>query len=133
LTASIHYRQAAKPDYEAIQTAVDLSVASAGGLFRVTTGRKVFEVVPHTSWHKGTAARWINNQIGEEDLLTIYLGDDITDENAFCALPDAITINVGDMPITSARFQLPDPSAVHEFLLWLAIQETSRSVQHAEG
>lgn len=132
LTASIHYRQAAKADFEEIQCAVQVSVASTGGLFHVTSGRKVFEVVPHTSWHKGTAARWINSQLGEEDVLSIYLGDDTTDENAFRMLPDAITIQVGNMPITSARFQLPDPAAVHEFLLWLAIQEASRPVRSVE-
>ena len=71
--------------------------------------------------------RWINSQLGEKPAFSIYLGDDTTDEDAFGVLPDAITIKVGPAPLTSvARYHLPDPDAVHEFLLWLAMQESLR-------
>jgi trehalose-6-phosphatase len=71
--------------------------------------------------------RWINSQLGEKPAFSIYVGDDTTDEDAFGVLPDAITIKVGGSPVNSiARYQLPDPAAVHEFLLWLAMQESLR-------
>jgi hypothetical protein len=41
-------------------------------------------------------------------------------------LPDAVTVKVGTAGVTCARFALPDPAAVHELLLWLAIQEPER-------
>jgi trehalose-6-phosphatase len=69
---------------------------------------------------------WINNQLGGQGALTVYLGDDISDEDAFSVLPEAITIKVGGLPVTTARYRLPDPTAVHEFLLWLATREISR-------
>ena len=52
--------------------------------------------------------------------MTVYLGDDASDEDAFAVLPDAVTIKVGAAVATCARYQLSGPSAVHEFLLWLA-------------
>jgi trehalose-phosphatase len=119
LTASVHYRLAAETDIEEIQKAVYAAVARNGEIFRVRAGWKVFEILPRTDSHKGTAVRWINQHVGQEDTLVIYLGDDTTDEDAFRVLPEAITIRVGAAAETCARYQLPDPAAVHEFLLWL--------------
>ena len=123
LTASVHYRLAATADVAEIQAAVYAAVARHGALFRVSPGRKVLEIVPRTDWHKGAAARWINSHLAEAPVLTIYLGDDTSDEDAFSALPDAITIKVGLAAATCARYRLRDPAAVHQFLLWLAAQQ----------
>jgi trehalose 6-phosphate phosphatase len=120
LTASVHHRLAAEADRGAIQQTVYAATARYGDLFRVNPGRKVFDIVPRTNWHKGAAVQWINAHLGEPDLLTVYLGDDTSDEDAFSVLPDAITIRVGNMPVTCARYQLPGPAEVHEFLQWLA-------------
>jgi trehalose 6-phosphate phosphatase len=127
LTASVHYRRVAPEDVPGIRAAVHAAAARHGALFRVSTGRKVLEIVPRTEWHKGAAARWINSQLSERPALSIYVGDDTTDEDAFRALPDEITIKVGAAGATCARYRLPDPAAVHEFLLWLAARETPRA------
>ena len=129
LTASIHYRRAADEDFPAIKRAVHSAVARTGDLFRLNCGRKVFEVMPHINWHKGAAVRWINGQLtagtdASHSLLSVCLGDDTSDEEAFAALPDAITIKVGDGLRSRARYQLKDPAAVHEFLRRLATQDT---------
>jgi trehalose-phosphatase len=123
LTASIHYRLAADADVAEIQAGVHRAVARNGGLFRVNPGRKVLDIVPRTDWHKGAAVRWINGHLAETPALTIYLGDDTSDEDAFSVLPDAVTVKVGLAGVTCARYRLPDPAAVHDFLLWLATQE----------
>lgn len=125
LTASVHYRQAAEPDRDGIQKTVYAVTARSGALFRVHPGRKTFDIVPRTSWHKGAVVQWINRQLGQTNPLTVYLGDDDSDEEAFSVLPDAVTIKVGAAPLTCARHQLPDPVAVREFLLWLATQPAS--------
>ena len=119
-TASIHYRQASETDVPEIEDAVRRAVALVSARFRVNAGKKVFEIVPRTDWHKGAAVHWINRHLGNGAVLPIYLGDDATDEDAFCVLPDAITVKVGPSEVTCARYQLPDPAAVHEFLEWLA-------------
>jgi trehalose 6-phosphate phosphatase len=129
LTASIHYRRAAAADRPGIEESVRVAVAGTGNLFRVNPGRKVFEIMPRTGWHKGAAVRWINNQLCRSDtaasgaLLSVCLGDDSSDEEAFGAVPDAITIRVGNASATRARYRLPDPAAVHEFLRCLAIPD----------
>lgn len=120
LTAAVHYRLAAETDLAEIRKVVHASVARHGKLFRVSAGRKVFEILPRTNWHKGAAVRWIVQHLGRTHTLVIYVGDDTSDEDAFRVLPQAITIKVGDAPETRARFQLPDPDAVREFLSWLA-------------
>jgi trehalose-phosphatase len=127
LTASVHYRKAAESDRPQIETAVRTAVARVGNLFRLNRGKKVFEILPRTAWHKGAAVRWINDHLGEQErVLSIYLGDDTSDEDAFSMLPDAVTVKVGPAGATCARHRLPDPGAVHGFLLWLAIQELER-------
>jgi trehalose 6-phosphate phosphatase len=119
LTTSVHHRLADEADRAEIERIVYAAVARNGSLFRANPGRKVYDIVPRTNWHKGAAVQWINQHLGVPDV-TIYLGDDISDEDAFSVLPDAITIKVGPVMETCARYRLPDPAAVREFLLWLA-------------
>jgi trehalose 6-phosphate phosphatase len=118
LTASVHYRHAAAGDEADIQSGVYGTVARNGAHFRVQPGRKVYEIVPRTNWHKGAVVNWINNHLDEEASFSIYVGDK-TGEEAFSALPQALTIRVGSARGTCARYQLPDPEAVHDFLFWL--------------
>lgn len=120
LTASVHYRLAAEADRDRIQQTVYAATARNGALFRVNPGRKILDIVPRTNWHKGAAVEWINGHLGEKEVLTVYLGDDASDEDAFAVLPDAVTIKVGAAAATCARYRLSGPAAVHEFLFWLA-------------
>jgi trehalose 6-phosphate phosphatase len=120
LTASVHYRLAAEADWARIQQTVYTATARQGALFRVNPGRKVFDIMPRTNWHKGAAVQWINGHLGEQEILTVYLGDDASDEDAFCVLPGAVTVKIGAAAATCARFQMSGPSDVHQFLLWLA-------------
>ena len=55
---------------------------------RKTSGKKVFEIRPNIDWHKGKAVEWILNVLGyrEDHHLAVYIGDDVTDEDAFAAL-----------------------------------------------
>jgi trehalose 6-phosphate phosphatase len=119
LSGSIHFRQADPDDVQAVEDALRTSVAEAGAWFRLSRGRKVFEIVPRTGWHKGAAAQWILGKIKENPALPIYLGDDDSDEDAFAVLTDAVTVRVGYPPATCARYSVPGPAEVLEFLLWL--------------
>jgi len=120
LTASIHYRLAAEADRAFIQQTVYAATARRGHLFRVSPGRKVLDIMPRTAWHKGAAVQWINQRLRVPDASTVYLGDDSSDEDAFSVLPDAVTVKVGAVPLTCARYQLPDTAAVRELVEWLA-------------
>jgi len=129
LTAAVHFRRAQEADLLAIEDEVRAAVSRSGGLFRLKLGRKVFEIMPRSGWHKGVAVQWIRRHLAVDSqrVLPIYLGDDSSDEEAFSVMPDGITVKVGLSPATLAGHELPDPSAVHEYLLWLSTQRSTRT------
>ena len=90
---------------------------------RVTSGKKAWEIRPPTDWHKGKAVEMIINEIkaslSPKQLLTIYLGDDTTDEDAFRVInrPEGWSIFVGgDNPPSNADYFLNSPSEMLTFL-----------------
>jgi alpha,alpha-trehalase len=100
---------------------------------RVTGGRKVVELRPDIDWDKGTALAWIRDQIHQSGrVLPLYVGDDLTDEDAFDAVRfNGIGVVVrhdedGGRP-TAAQFTLNNPTEVREFLRrggnWLAYEQ----------
>ncbi|HZQ31166.1 MAG TPA: trehalose-phosphatase [Mycobacterium sp.] len=121
---AIHYRDVAV-DQVGTVVAATYRVGHREHL-RVTNGRKVVELRPDVDWNKGSTLDWICEQIEQEQpVLPIYLGDDLTDEDAFDAIrADGIGILVrhtedGDRP-SAARFTLDSPDQVLEFLDRLA-------------
>ncbi len=126
---AVHYRNAARDRVGEVAAAV----RSAGQrtALRVTTGREVIELRPDVDWDKGKTLRWVLDYIRDNEgggtLLPIYLGDDITDEDAFDAVAgDGVAILVrhsddGDRA-TAARYALDDPARVREFTERLARQ-----------
>lgn len=79
-------------------------------------GKKVVELRPE-GLTKGTAVRRIVDE--HPDCIPVYIGDDVTDEDAFRALQDmdreAVTIKVGSED-TAAEYRLADPDAVVSYL-----------------
>lgn len=76
-------------------------------------GKKVVEVRPK-GISKGVAVRRIAE--AHPARTPLYLGDDVTDEDAFAALDDgAVTVKVGE-GATRARYRLPDVDAVVAYL-----------------
>jgi alpha,alpha-trehalase len=127
---AIHYRNADPEDIGRVIVAVRKLGRSQG--LRITTGRKVVELRPNIDWDKGTTINWLLEHIENSDsppdsgaVLPIYIGDDITDEDAFDAVQfDGVGIVVrhhedGDRP-SAAMFSLENPSAVCEFVRRLA-------------
>jgi trehalose 6-phosphate phosphatase len=120
LSASVHFRRARRDCLGEIRKAVYAEVASSGAPFRVSQGLQLLEIRPRVDWNKGSAVRWIQEAKGMANTLSFYLGDDSTDEDAFQALPDSITVRVGQVKGTAARFYLEGQSGVKHFLAWLA-------------
>jgi len=126
---AVHYRNAARDRVGEVSAAV----RSAGQrtALRVTTGREVIELRPNVDWDKGKTLRWVLDYIRHHEhpgpLLPIYLGDDITDEDAFDAVhDDGIPIVVrhtddGDRA-TAAKYALDNPERVRDFTELLARQ-----------
>jgi len=119
LSATVHFRQAAPREERAIANIVHSALAHQSAIFHLSAGKKVFEIVPRTKWHKGAAVCWINARLAAPGAASIYIGDDRTDEDAFTLLPGEITIHVGDADGTAARYHVETIEQVREFLEWL--------------
>jgi trehalose 6-phosphate phosphatase len=127
LTTSVHFRMAPRGSLDEIRKAVYAELAFSGGIFRVTRGLEVLEIRPRVAWNKGTAVHWIEEVTGTVGTLSLYIGDDITDEDAFSALPEGVTVRVGYATETAAQYYLEDQSSVTQLLVWLA-EATDRGV-----
>jgi len=67
--------------------------------FRITAGKKVFEIRPLSLWNKGDAVTWIAEQRGK-GRIPVYLGDDTTDEDAYRALKNkGVSVSIGINPV----------------------------------
>lgn len=120
---AVHYRNVAEEDVPAVARAVDEAVAAHADL-RKGEGKKVFEAQPNIDWHKGRAVAWLIDalHLDADSTLPIYIGDDVTDEDAFRAL-EGIGLGVVVEPAgrrSAAEYQLANVDEVREFLEWLA-------------
>ena len=80
-------------------------------------GKEVLEIAV-TDADKGSALVRLARELGAA--ATIYLGDDLTDEDAFRVLgTDDVTVKVGEGP-TGAAHRVPDPAAAPALLEQLA-------------
>ncbi|SPF55894.1 putative Trehalose-phosphatase [Candidatus Sulfopaludibacter sp. SbA4] len=111
---SVHYRGAPDGSVSEARSAVGVAVASAVKL-RAIPGGLSWEILPRDIGDKGTAVRHQLSLLPGH-ALAMYAGDDRTDEPAFAALPDGITVRVGRRALTRAQFQLRDPGEVRRFL-----------------
>jgi trehalose-phosphatase len=101
-----------------VEDAVDRVVA-AEPMLRKTGGKKIFEVRPAIAWDKGHAVLWLLEALAAgTDAVPIYIGDDVTDEDAFAAIAGrGIGIVVGDDGApTLAAYSLRGTDDVRELL-----------------
>ncbi len=116
---AIHYRNVSDDQFETIREAVEETRSEFSELRR-TSGKKVFELQPDIEWNKGKAVLWLMETLNLDlsRYYPIYIGDDITDEDAFEALSDfgpGVVVKGGDHP-TSARYVLENPEETATFL-----------------
>jgi trehalose-phosphatase len=119
---ALHYRQLERPEEAGrVEQLVDEVVAALPAL-RKKGGKKIFELQPDVDWDKGRAVLWLAEHLGldGDDVVIIYVGDDLTDEDAFRALRRrgaGIGIRVAPPgPATEADYYLRDCGEVREFL-----------------
>jgi trehalose-phosphatase len=122
LTASVHFRQTPPESHGRVRESVERVLNPHLDEFVLRGGKMVLEVRPRVDWHKGRAVHWLWQRLAGDDPnpIAIYLGDDATDEDAFQAIPDGVTIMVGPARSTAARYRLNDAADVSKFLAWLA-------------
>jgi len=115
LTATVHWRLVADESRDELRELVAAAVQSRPGL-RLAYGKAVWELRPRIDWNKGAAILLMLKRAGINTADTICLGDDDTDESSFRALPDGITLRVGNSNRTAARYLLDDVADTADFL-----------------
>lgn len=116
---AVHYRNVSEAQQQQVQEAV-YAIANATERLELSAGKKVVELRPAIDWHKGRAVGWIMDalQLDAGKVLPLYIGDDITDEDAFRFLRDkGVGILVGDHGATTdANYRLEDIHQVKQLL-----------------
>ena len=131
ISVAAHYRLVAdEGDRTKVREAVQQLLAERPDELKMTPGKLVYELQPKLDWDKGRAVLYLIDALGldGDDVIPLYLGDDITDEDAFQALKGrGIGIYVGsqtdperDGRSTAADFVLDSVAEVERFLDGLA-------------
>ena len=164
-SVSVHWRNCAPTDRPAVEAIVDstLSEAPFAGVLRKNCGKCVYELRPDVKWDKGEAVLYLLellrrretdfDEYGDDDgvsedriagftedewyggVLPVYVGDDVTDEDAFRAIAPFGAVSVLVCPsgdkverprATHATHTLRDVDDVRAFVDELASACASR-------
>ncbi|MCK4308014.1 trehalose-phosphatase [candidate division WOR-3 bacterium] len=118
LIVSIHYRLVTEKSAEEIRKMVSKIVSPYSKMFCIGRGKKVYEIRPLIDWNKGKAISKVSELLGiTRKTLRIYIGDDLTDEDAFKVLEkEEISVVVGRRESSSARYFCRNSNEVYQFL-----------------
>ncbi len=131
-SVAVHYRLVGTPEQPFVKTVVGTLLAYADQL-KVTPGKMVYEIQPKVDWDKGKAVQYLRQALHVDggQFVSLYLGDDITDEDAFSALKKPVRPGIGvviadpgdpeqALRTTAAGFMLEPTGEVQQFLNILA-------------
>jgi len=126
---AVHYRLADEALVPQIKAIVEDAIATDARL-KKAHGKKVFEVRPDVDWDKGKALLFLLKalKLDTPSDLPFYVGDDVTDEDAFEVLQDrGIGILVSETPRpTKAMYWVQAPWEVYAFFERLLALEGRR-------
>lgn len=118
---AVHYRQVIETEVPTVQAAVEEVRHRLEGL-RLTGGKKIWELRPDIDWDKGAALLHLLEVLGLDrpDVVPAYLGDDLTDEDAFRVLEGRgvgiVVRGEDDDRPTAADYALADTEEVRRLL-----------------
>ncbi len=116
-TAAVHWRLASGESRETLRNLMQMTVPNFPRL-RIAEGKCVWEIRPKDGWNKGDALSHLTIRLGLAPEGVLYLGDDLTDEDAFRAAPNGLTFHVGGASEeTAARYRIRDTADAQAFLL----------------
>jgi trehalose 6-phosphate phosphatase len=107
----IHYRQLNENKIDLLKTVLNNITVPffLKDQIRIDIDRKTFEIKPPIDWDKGKAVLWLLNQKRYEGFFPLYIGDSMTDEDAFRVLQNkGITIRVGKSSRSCASYYVND-------------------------
>lgn len=124
---AVHYRLVAEDSVAVVRHAVGQVMENHPEL-RLTPGKKVLEIQPGLDWDKGKAVLWLLDalDLNRPGILPVYMGDDVTDEDAFRALKgDSVNRGIGVLVggaerVSDADYRVADPDEAERLLRFLA-------------
>ncbi|MGH3870815.1 MAG: trehalose-phosphatase [Pseudonocardiaceae bacterium] len=127
-SVAVHYRLVAPSQRPVVDAVVNMLLAGYPDDLKVTPGKMVYEIQPRVDWDKGKAVAYLLHtmRVDADEVVPLYLGDDITDEDAFRVLHDRAGVGVvvadqGEVGrVTAADFMLDSIGEVERFLNALA-------------
>ncbi len=135
-SVAVHFRLVPEEQRHRVKEIVDAVLSEHPEELKVTPGKMVFEIQPRLDWDKGKAVLYLLKalDLDRDDVVPVYLGDDITDEDAFRALAGrGIGIFVGSASdpetagrTTAADYVLNSIGEVEEFLNRLAALDSAK-------
>ena len=138
---AVHFRLVPEEQRPRVKEIVDAILSEHPEELKVTPGKMVFEIQPKLDWDKGKAVLYLLEalDLDRDDVVPVYLGDDITDEDAFRALAGrgiGIFVGSADDPETAGRttaadYVLNTIGEVEEFLNRLAALRLRRGEANA--
>ena len=115
---AIHYRTVAKTNLPILKRRFNGVAAQFPSLKKIK-GNKILELLPDVQWNKGTALISVMDTLGlGTKALPVVIGDDLSDEDAFCAVKEkGLGILVGGSRRgTFAQYSLRNHVEVRAFL-----------------
>ena len=124
LSLTVHHRMASGADIPEIRKGIReaVSVSKHHDQVRIVEGNKSNEIRSTVDWDKGDAILLVRSQLCGNDarrILTVYLGDDHTDEDGFKVVRRlrGITVHIGAKEnTTTAKYYLANQLQVQDFL-----------------
>lgn len=89
---------------------------------KIRWSKKTFDISPDISWDKGSVCLAIIQALGGPKSLPVYVGDDLTDEDAFRDLESGITIRIRKKKTSRAKYYLKNRKEILRLLCWLKQQ-----------
>jgi len=115
VSVAVHFRDAPPMSRQKANRLIRRAVSCSRGDLRVVETDSAWDIVPRRVQGKGSGVRNALKNI-KRDFLSVFIGDDISDEPAFKELRGGITVRVGSEPRTEAHYRLDDSEEVREFL-----------------
>lgn len=123
LSLSLHFRLVDKNKQALIKTAFHETVImyKIKGMVKTRAGKEVLEVRPAVNWDKGKVVLWLLDRqqfvLSGKPIFPVYIGDDLTDEDAFKALKNkGLTVLVGAPKESCAQYYLKNQKEVADLL-----------------
>lgn len=123
ISLCLHYRLVKKDEVPLVKTIFHEIIIDylVKGIIAIKPGKMAIDIRPSSWIDKGKAVLWLlareDFRRGSHSLLPIYIGDDLTDEDAFLVLKDiGLTMCVGKNKGSHAQYYFQDTGEVVQFL-----------------